>query len=140
MWIATSNGINAISPELKRRFKDGTFFFDLPSKEERDAIWKVHRKAYNVKATDPQPVDEGWTGAEIEQCCRLAWRLNKPLAHAANFVVPVSQSAPDKIESLRQQANGRWLSASQPGVYQKEAEAQPLAVMAPAKRKLSLKD
>lgn len=137
LWIATSNGIGSLSPELKRRFKDGIFFFDLPTPEERARIWEVHRKAYNIKPGYAQPKDDGWTGAEIEQCCRLAWRLGKSLEHAGSFVVPVSQASPDKIDALRSMADGRWLSASHPGVYRRETDAVEVAVAGPAKRKLN---
>lgn len=129
LWIATCNNLASLPPELRRRFKCGTFFFDLSTKEERDAIWKVHRAKYGVKAGDAQPDDEGWTGAEIEQCCELAYRLNKPLLHAANYVVPISLSASDRVESLRAQADGKWLSASHLGVYRKEQDAQPVATV-----------
>lgn len=136
LWIATSNGIASISPELKRRFKDGIFFTDLPDAVEKAAIWKVHREAYGIERKDVQPDDTGWTGAEIEQCCRKAWQLNSTLAKAGRFIVPVSQSAPDKIEALRQQAHGRWLSASHEGVYNKDQEAEQIAVAKPAQRKI----
>ena len=66
------------------------------------------------------PPDEGWTGAEIRQCCDIAWRLGCSLIEAAAFVVPVSRSAADKLEALRTQADGRFLSASLPGVYQRK--------------------
>jgi AAA+ superfamily predicted ATPase len=39
LWIATCNSIGVLPPELRRRFTLGTFFFDLPTKEERDTIW-----------------------------------------------------------------------------------------------------
>ena len=123
MFIATCNSLAGLPPELRRRFRAGTFYLDLPDSKEREAIWKVHRKRYEIKASDTQPDDEGWTGAEIEQCAELAWRLGRPLNAAAKYVVPISQSAPEKISALRDQADGRWLSASHPGVYRKATEA-----------------
>ena len=39
------------------------------------------------------------------------------LKESAGYIVPVSRSAADQIESLRRQASGRFLSASQPGVF-----------------------
>jgi hypothetical protein len=133
LWIATCNSLASLPPELRRRFKIGTFFMDLPDEAERAAIWKVHRAKFKIKASDKQPKDEGWTGAEIEQCCELAWRLHEPLSYAANFVVPISQAAPDRVEALRQQADGRWLSASHPGVYRKTQDAVNVAVAGPRK-------
>jgi hypothetical protein len=40
-----------------------------------------------------------------------------PLVRAAQNVVPVAVTADDKIESLRQWASGRCLSADRAGVY-----------------------
>jgi hypothetical protein len=39
--------------------------------------------------------------------------------------VPVARSAADQIERLRQQASGRFLSASQPGVYEFGRDTAP---------------
>ena len=57
-----------------RRFTLGTFFFDLPDAVEREAIWKVYlAKSQFSDAAREHPNDEGWTGAEIKECCRKAW-------------------------------------------------------------------
>lgn len=117
LWIATSNNITSLPPELKRRFTLGTFFFDLPTAEERESIWQIWLKAYGFALDSPRPDDEGWTGAEIRQCCDVAWRINGTLLEAAAFVVPVSRSAADQLERLRKMADGKFLSASQPGEY-----------------------
>ena len=73
LWIATCNSITSLPPELRRRFTLGTFFFDLPSAEEREAIWKIYLAKWNLEGERPN--DEGWTGAEIRECCRKAWRF-----------------------------------------------------------------
>ena len=44
-----------------------------------------------------------------------------PLVQAARNVVPVSVTAGDKIEALRQWASGRCLSADRAGVYSRTA-------------------
>lgn len=116
-FIATCNRIADLPPELRRRFTLGTFFFDLPDKAERQAIWDIYQNKYNCVG-QKTPQDEGWTGAEIEQCCRLAYLLSMSLVDAAAFIVPVAVSASDKIEELRTQASGRFISASRPGYYQ----------------------
>jgi hypothetical protein len=116
LWIATCNSIGSLPPELRRRFTLGTFFFDLPSAEERETIWDIYRTKWNLDGDTPK--DEGWTGAEIKECCRKAWRLNLSLTESANYIVPVARSAADQIDRLRQQASGRFLSASYPGVYE----------------------
>ena len=61
--------------------------------------------------------EDHWTSDEIKSCCRLASLLDVPLVQAAQNVVPVAVTAGDKIESLRQWASGRFLSADRAGVY-----------------------
>ena len=121
LWIATCNSIGTLPPELRRRFTLGTFFFDLPSPEERAAIWKIYVAKYGV--TGELPDDDGWTGAEIKECCRKAYRLKLTLKESAEYLVPVSRSAADQIKALRQQASGKFISASYPGVYQFQESA-----------------
>lgn len=134
LWIATCNSITDLPPELRRRFTLGTWFFDLPDAEERASIWEIYTTSFGVgldtrkKHTEAMPADEGWTGAEIKQCCDLARRLGCTLAEAAAFVVPVSRSAADAIDKLRTQASGRFLSASTRGVYVKSAQVSEPAV------------
>lgn len=134
LWIATCNAIADLPPELRRRFTLGTFFFDLPTETERRGIWEIYVskyfgeiKGYEDRLTGAWELNsEGWTGAEIRQCCDIAWRLSCTLKEAAAFVVPVSRSAADKLEALRSQADGRFLSASQPGVYQRKTQIAPV--------------
>jgi MoxR-like ATPase len=125
LWIATCNSIASLPPELRRRFTLGTFFFDLPSAEERSAIWRIYLKRWNLSGDLPK--DEGWTGAEIKQCCRKAWRLKLSLKESAEYIVPIARSAADQIDALRRQASGRFLSASNPGVFLVE---QPVSAVA----------
>ncbi len=69
-----------------------------------------------------RPGDTNWTGAEIKSCCRLASLLDVPIVQAAQNVVPVAVTAGDKIESLRQWASGRCLSADRVGVHSREQQ------------------
>jgi hypothetical protein len=124
LWIATCNSIGSLPPELRRRFTLGVFFFDLPTSLEREEIWKIWIGKYELPE-QKLPAHEGWTGAEIRQCCDLAWRLDCTLIEASQFVVPVSKSAADSIEKLQSLAAGRFLSASQPGVYSQQKPAAP---------------
>jgi SpoVK/Ycf46/Vps4 family AAA+-type ATPase len=117
LWVATCNSIGTLPPELRRRFSFGTFFFDLPDAEEREAIWVHYRLRFDNSCHDAEPPCEGWTGAEIRTCCMLAYRLKITLTEAANYIVPVCKSARQQIEELRRQAEGRFISASYPGPY-----------------------
>lgn len=118
LFIATCNSITSLPPELRRRFTLGTFFFDLPSAAERESIWQIYEKRYGVSGDRPD--DEGWTGAEIKECCRKAGRLKMPLRQAAQYTVPISKSAAEQVKSLRQQASGKFISASNAGLYRFE--------------------
>lgn len=116
--IATSNKESNLPPEFKRRFKKSTYFFDLPTDEEKLAIWSIHLMANNMEVNRKEwPDDTGWTGAEIRNCVETAWQFNCSLKKAAGYIVPVAKQDPSGIERLRQAATAKWLSASYPGTY-----------------------
>jgi hypothetical protein len=122
-FIATSNDISKLPPELARaeRF-DGVFFLDLPVAAEKDQIWSIHRRQFGIAENQTRPDDTAWSGAEIKSCCRLAALLDVPLTQAARNVVPVAVTASDQVERLRSWASGRCLSASAPGIFARDAE------------------
>ena len=138
LFIATSNDIGNLPSALRRRFTLGTFFMDLPDPDEREVIWKIYQTKYGVSGKRPH--DEGWTGAEIRQCCSLADSLQTSLMEASGYLVPVAKSAAESIARLRSEATGRYISASYPGLYIKpEGETQvatPEIAAAPKGRKL----
>lgn len=117
--IATCNDISKMPPELSRaeRF-DGIVFLDLPSREQKDAIWQQYISAFELDPNQPLPNDKKWTGAEIRACCRLAALLDIPLKQAATNVVPVATTAGESVERLRSWASGRCLDAEKGGIYQ----------------------
>jgi SpoVK/Ycf46/Vps4 family AAA+-type ATPase len=116
--VCTANDVSKLPPEFSRseRF-DGVFFLDLPSREEKDAIWKIYRDLYEIDPEQRVPDDTNWTGAEIKSCCRLSALLDLPLKQAAQNVVPVAVTASESMGRLQTWASGRCLSASQSGVY-----------------------
>lgn len=126
--VATCNRLESLAPELRRRFTSGLWYFDLPDREERDSIWKVQVAAHGLSSSPTadavREADEGWTGAEIRNCCRIASRLNVPLKEAAGYVVPVAQADPKSIEALRSLAEGKFLSANYPGTYTRAASVE----------------
>lgn len=137
LWIATCNSLTSLPPELRRRFKYGTWFFDLPTREERAAIWDLYTAKQGLAAPSESLLDEEWTGAEIESCCEIAWSCEISLEEAAQYIVPVSKAAADVIESLRRGAAGKLLSASAPGVY---TQQQPKAEWEAASQGRSFED
>ena len=116
-FVATCNGTATLPPELKRRFNYGIWMFDLPNYDERRAIWKIHRRNYNIPDDQPIPTDNDWSGANIRDCCHIANRLRCTLTEAAEYVVPAGRQYRDVIENTRKEALGRYLSASYPGPY-----------------------
>lgn len=128
LWLATSNSIDGLSGAMRSRFTD-LFFFDLPDRQERLPIWKVWLDKFGL-ADKPYANDEGWVGRNIRKCCDKAWRMDIPVAEAAEFIVPVGSVERTEIERLRKQADGRYLSASHSGVYKmkKAASGRALAL------------
>jgi hypothetical protein len=122
--VCTSNDVSKLPPEFARaeRF-DATFFLDLPSAQDRRAIWSLYLRRFGLDPDQPLPRDGEFTGAEIRACCRLAALLDVPLAEAAHNIVPVAVTAGESVERLRSWAAGRCLSADRPGVYTREAGA-----------------
>jgi SpoVK/Ycf46/Vps4 family AAA+-type ATPase len=126
LFIGTCNSIGALPPELRRRFNLGVVFLDLPNSSERKTIWDLYLNKYALPS-QPIPTDDGWTGAEIRQCAWLAWDLKLSLKEASEYVVPVSRSASEQISKLRDSADGRYISASYPGVFLKAGPASDQA-------------
>lgn len=118
LFIATCNGIASLPPELRRRFRLGTFFVDLPGPEERENIWRIGCKRFGLRQESSFPKAKDWSGAEIIGCCEMASRMNCSLEKAQEFIVPAAVSAGEKIQGLRQQAHKRYISANKPGLYE----------------------
>ncbi len=124
--IATANDVTKLPPEFSRAERmDGVFFLDLPNSAERQAIWQLFLRHYQLDATQRRPIDDDWTGAEIRACCRLATLLDVPLVEAAQQIVPVAVTAAETVERLRTWASGRCLSAQQAGIYLRDAAITP---------------
>ena len=117
-FIGTANDISRLPPEFTRAERlDALFFLDLPGAAERQAIWQLYRRQYDIAASQPIPADTDWTGAEIKSCCRLSALLDVSLTEAAKNVVPVAHTAAEAVTKLRQWASGRCLSADRSGLY-----------------------
>ncbi len=125
-FIATSNGLNYIAPELKRRFRYGTWYFDLLSREEKESVWKINLTKYNLPLGAKRPDDTDFVGADIRNICDLASkeRLNCSLLEATEYIVPVAKSDPGAIQRLRDSAHNKFLSAASPGVYEKPEQKE----------------
>ena len=122
LLIATSNKQANLPPELKRRFRMGTWFFGLPGDAERQATWKLYMSKYGLKDA-LTPEDKGWTPDEIETCCKNAWRFGCSLIEAKQYVVPISEQDPEAIKLLCEQANNKFLDASAGKTYKYDSFA-----------------
>ena len=112
--IATANNADNLPPELKRKGRfDEIFCVNLPTDEERKAIFKVHlkKKGKNlelsnklIKATD------GFNGADIEavvneamECCFIESKelsLEK-LEEIASQTISISKSCKKQIDNMK---------------------------------------
>ncbi len=84
-------------------------------------IWRLYLDKYRDRLQGRDltlPDDNNWTGAEISVCVDNAWRLNCSLVEASSYIVPASMSmGVERIAKLREEADGRYISASYPGPY-----------------------
>lgn len=117
--IATVNDVSTLPAPLLRRFNLGIFFFDIPKTDEaRQQILAIHRKKYNIPAKDKAPDMTLWTGSDIENCCKRAYMLGETLQESAKNVVRVMIARQEEMDRLRRDADSKYISASNPGVYE----------------------
>lgn len=119
-FVATCNGLEILPPALKRRFRLGTWMFDLPDKDEKKGMWSLNLAKYGLttpKKIGAIPDDTDWTGADIRNVCDTADSLGCTLEQACQYTTFIAKSDPDAITRLRTLANGKYVSASRPGVY-----------------------
>ncbi len=124
--VATSNDVTRLPPELLRKGRfDEIFFVDLPSSTEREAIFEIHlrRRGHDRKQFDLPALaaaTAGFSGAEIEQvvvsALYTAFSSNLPLSNdllleETRKTRPLSKTRSEYVESLREWARGRTVSA-----------------------------
>lgn len=109
----------------KGRF-DELFFVDLPTVEEREAIWRIKLNAVGRKADDYSPdmlahATENFTGAEIEACVTEALYTAfdaerqielRDLVDATDRITPLYETYKSRIEATRKWAATRCRMAS----------------------------
>lgn len=122
--LATANDTDSLSPQFMSRFM-AVFYFDLPTADELPAIWTIQLAKYGITAAQQDGLDDlmarPWTGREIYRCCEQAALLSMSLREAAECVVPISQSQPERIQALRRAADKHFLSAAYPGIFRIDA-------------------
>jgi hypothetical protein len=126
-WVATCNKYETLPPELKRRFRYGIWYTGLPDDNELTSIWDIQRLRYKIDPGDRRPTGVRYSGADVRNICEIASRLQIKLIEAASYIVPVSVSDPQSINKLEEAAHGRFLSASYPGVHNKDGATKATA-------------
>ena len=127
--VATANAVERLPAELVRKGRfDEIFLLELPSPAERHAILDLQlrrrRPAHTIGLQVLVDRTEGFSGAELEQTVIEAMHLafaegrepgEADLIAAASQVVPLSRTAREQLEALRQWASsGRARPASPP--------------------------
>ncbi len=125
--IATANAIDKLPAELLRKGRfDEIFFLDLPNSEERLNILDLHLKKrrpdYNFPLSTIIDRTDGFSGAELEQAVIEGMHISfsenrelmeKDLIKAVSELVPLSRTAKEQIDSLKEwSSTGRARSAS----------------------------
>ena len=124
---ATANRIDLLPAEMIRKGRfDEVFFVDLPTDDERVAIFKIHLERRGVDPSqfnlnELKQFTIGWAGAEIEQCvvsaitkARLEEREigEHDLIKVAVTIVPLSRTMKEQIDHIRAWAFERAVRAS----------------------------
>jgi SpoVK/Ycf46/Vps4 family AAA+-type ATPase len=118
--VATANGVEKLPPELLRKGRfDEIFMLDLPSSAERNSILQLHleqrRPGLKLPLATVVSRSEGFSGAELEQtvieAMHLAFADNRELTEpdligAASQLIPLSRTASEQLEKLKQWAAG----------------------------------
>lgn len=124
---ATANNISILPPEILRKGRfDEIFFVDLPDRETRELIFRIHLRRFG---RDPESVDaahlsgmsEGFSGAEIEAAiiAGLFTALHagrdlrtEDVTHAIEQTFPLSYTMREEIDAIRNWAKGRARAAA----------------------------
>ena len=127
--VATANGVESLPPELVRKGRfDEIFLLDLPDASERRTILDLQLRRRRPDHRIPLDVlvdrTAGFSGAELEQTVVEAMHLafarhrefgEADLIAAASDLVPLSRTAREQLEALKQWASsGRARPASRP--------------------------
>ncbi|MDC7220333.1 MAG: AAA family ATPase [Spirochaetales bacterium] len=142
--VATSNNISQLPPELLRKGRfDEIFFIDLPNREERKEIFRIHLKKRN---RDPENYDleelarlcRGYSGSEIEEVVISALYdafdkgldINQPILNeAVGTMIPLSQTMSEEIKNIRNWADLRARKASEVSFTDEEESARKLEMV-----------
>ena len=139
--VATSNDVSHLPPELLRKGRfDEIFYIDLPNKDERETIFKIHLEKRRRKPTDFDletlaKVTRGFSGAEIEEIVVSAlydaFDSGGDLAQTilesnCKGMIPLSQTMEEEIKKIREWAKLRARRASPTSFEEEEKKIRQL--------------
>lgn len=125
--VATSNNVSQLPPELLRKGRfDEIFYVDLPSKEERQEIFRIHLQKRNRDAAQfnlekMATLTHGFSGSEIEEIIVSALYdafdkgvelQQSHLEAVVKTMIPLSQTMEEQIRGIRDWAKLRARRAS----------------------------
>jgi SpoVK/Ycf46/Vps4 family AAA+-type ATPase len=125
--VATANDISQLPPELLRKGRlDEIFFVDLPTRDERADVFRIHlaRRGRDANQFDIEPLadaSQDFSGAEIEQAIISALYdafsssqelTTDQILISLQQTVPLARTMDQQISGLRRWAEGRARSAS----------------------------
>jgi hypothetical protein len=125
--VATANDISQLPPELLRKGRlDEIFFVDLPSRNERLEVFRIHlnKRGRDATAFDLEALAEtskDFSGAEIEEAINSALYdafyakqdiTTEHVLIALEQTVPLARTMDEQINRLRSWAEGRARNAS----------------------------
>ena len=132
--IATANNIDLLPIEIIRKGRfDEIFFLDLPEKEEREEIFKIHLQTFRPNSWESfdynqlAQASESFSGAEIRQSIIEAMYhafyekrefTTEDICTALKELIPLAHLESDQMIRLQQWASsGRIRSASSKEIY-----------------------
>jgi|TARA_B100000768_G_C11282111_1_gene379256 SpoVK/Ycf46/Vps4 family AAA+-type ATPase len=120
--VATANNVDCIPAEILRKGRfDEMFFLNLPTREEREAIFEVHLKRCRPEIADQYPLkllgdlSKDFSGAEIEQVVIEAMRFgfsesreftNEDLVNSIQNLVPLARTKSKELNALKEWSEG----------------------------------
>ena len=127
--VSTANNIEFIPPEILRKGRfDEMFFLNLPTDEEREAIFSVHLERFRPDSLEKfqlpilSKLSKDFSGAEIEQVVIEAMRLgfnegreftNEDILVSIQNLVPLARTKSKELDQLKEWSeSGNVTSAS----------------------------
>ncbi|MDJ0730124.1 MAG: AAA family ATPase [Crocosphaera sp.] len=132
--ISTANNIDLLPLEIIRKGRfDEIFFLDLPKKEEREEIFRIHLKEFRPNSWKEfdylqlAESSESFSGAEIRQSIIEGMYQafyekrefkTEDICYALNELIPLAHLESDQMKKLQDWAlSGRIRSASSKNIY-----------------------